>query len=138
MIKVLLFSVAILLLLGFGMAGAEEMAKEGTTSCDLSGEWDVISDNRKAVGTIDKDVWEITQEGNKFLGIRLIGNTWNPKGSKAIRGELEKDGFKSLQVGTFYGWVSSEGKIGANGNQIVIMTILPEGNRPIEITLTRK
>jgi hypothetical protein len=110
----------------------------GEVVYDLSGEWDTIADARKAVGKIYKDIWKITQKGNEFVGIRLIGNECNPKGSEAIRGELEKDGFKSLQVSTAYGWVSSKAKIGEKGNKIVIMTILPEGNIPMEITSTRK
>jgi len=110
----------------------------GEVIYDLSGEWDIITDARKAVGKIYKDIYKITQKGNEFVGIRLIGSEWYPKDTEAIKGELEKDGFKSLQVYTAYGWISSKPEIDQEGNRIVIMTIIPEGDRPIKRTLTRK
>ena len=84
----------------------------------MNGEWDTIIDN----GTygISEDVIKITQEGNKFVGIKLIGNKYVGQGEETIRGELEGDGFKSLEGYTkVEGWVPSKGKILDGGNKIV-------------------
>ncbi len=111
----------------------------GEVIYDLSGEWDAIYDVQKVTGKIYKDIVTITQKGNEIVGIRLIGNQWNLKGSEAIRGKLDKDGFKSLQVSTGYGWVSSKAKIGEKCNKIQIQARLPAGDDNIlYITLTRK
>ena len=111
----------------------------GEVVYDLSGEWDVIADARKVTGKIYKDIHKITQKGNEFVGIRLIGNEWNPKDTEAIKGELEKDGFKSLQINTGYGWITSKGKIDEKCNKIEIEVIMPTVQRNIMyITLTRK
>ena len=64
----------------------------GEVIYDLSGEWDAIYDN-KEYGGINKDIVKITQEGNDFFGIKLIGNQQSPKGSDTIKGKLAKDGF---------------------------------------------
>jgi hypothetical protein len=90
----------------------------GDVVYDLNGDWDAIYDN-KQFGGKNKDVVKITQEGNKFVGIKLIGNQWVGKGKETIRGELEGDGFKSFNTFTVaYGWTSSNGKISGGGNKI--------------------
>jgi len=110
----------------------------GEVIYDLSGEWDVIYENKKS-GRVAKNICKITQKGNEFVGIKLIGNEWGPKGSETIKGELEKDGFKSFLAGTFYGWIPSKAKIGEKCNKIDIEVRLPAGdNNILEITLTRK
>ena len=76
----------------------------GEVIYDLSGEWDAIYDN-KGYGGINKDIVKITQKGNEFVGIKLIGNQWMPKGSETVKGVLEKDGFKSLNTNSYSdGW----------------------------------
>jgi len=111
----------------------------GEVIYDLSGEWDAIYDVKKVTGKIYKDIVKITQKGNEFVGIRLIGNAWYPKGSETIKGELEKNGFKSFLASTFYGWIPSEAKIGEKCNKIEIEVRLPEGdNNILYLTLTRK
>jgi hypothetical protein len=110
----------------------------GEVIYDLSGEWDAIYENKKSSWS-SRDIVQITQKGNKFVGIKLIGNEWTPKGSETIKGELEKDGFKSFTTSTFYGWIPSKTKISEECNKIRIETPLPEGEHNIlEITLTRK
>jgi len=42
------------------------------------------------------------------------------KGDETIKGELEKDGFKSLFANTCEGWVSATAKIGKKCNKIKI------------------
>jgi len=111
----------------------------GEVIYDLSGEWDVIRDTRKVNNKIHKDIWKITQKGEEVGGIRLIGSDWNPKGGEAIKGELGKHGFKSLQINTGYGWITSKGKIDEKCNKIEIEVIMPtvQGNI-MYVTLTRK
>ena len=107
----------------------------GEVVYDLSGEWDAIYDN-KEYGGINKDIVKITQEGNEFLGIKLIGNQWSPKGSETIRGRLEKDGFLFFSSKTVAGWTPSTVKIGEKCNKIEIET--PVGDITMHLTLTRK
>ncbi len=110
----------------------------GEVIYDLSGEWDAIYEARK-FSWLSKDIVKITQKGNEFVGIKLIGSPVVPKGSKAIKGELEKDGFKSFLTSTSYGWIPSKAKIGEKCNKIEIEVPLPEGDDNIlDLTLTRK
>jgi len=103
---------------------------------DLRGEWDAIYDN-DYFGT-NKDIVKITQEGNKFVGIKLIGNEWVSKGSETIKGELEKGGFKSLNMNSAEGWLPSSGKIGEKCNKIIIKTPVESVGITSVLTLTRK
>ena len=107
----------------------------GEVIYDLSGEWDAIYDN-KGYGGINKDIVQITQKGNEFVGIKLIGNQWTPKGSETIKGILEKDGFKSFSTKTVDGWTFSTVKIAEKWNKIEIEA--PVRDITLNITLTRK
>jgi len=107
----------------------------GEVIYDLSGEWDATYDN-KEYGGINKDIVKITQKGNEFIGIKLIGNQWTPKGAETIKGELLKDGFKSFYTKTVDGWTPSAVKVGENCKKIEIET--PVYGIKFEITLTRK
>jgi hypothetical protein len=108
----------------------------GEVVYDLNGEWDAIYDN-KDLGT-NKDVVKITQEGNKFVGIKLIGNIFLGKGKETIKGELEGDGFKSLYgyARTAGGWTLSKGRVSDRGNKIVMET--ERYSYTFVLTLTRK
>ena len=119
-----------------GMANTVTLSN-GEVIYDLSGEWDAIYDN-KEWGGINKDIVKITQKGNEFVGIKLIGNQWSPKGSETIKGELEKDGFKSFYTKTVEGWNHATVKIGEKCNKIEIETPVASGGVTLEITLTRK
>jgi hypothetical protein len=119
-----------------GMANTVTLA-DGSVVYDLSGEWDAHIDNGKY--GISEDVYKITQEGNKFVGIKLIGNQWVGKGKETIRGELEGDGFKLLEGYTgAKGWLPSSGKILDGGNKIVDETEVKMLNLTVVETLTRK
>ena len=107
----------------------------GEVIYDLSGEWDAIYDN-KGYGGKNEDIVKITQEGNDFLGIKLIGNQWSPKGSDTIKGKLEKDGFKFFFAKTKAGWTPCTVKISEKCNKIEIEA--PVWDITIELTLTRK
>ena len=91
----------------------------------LSGEWDAVYDNYM-YGGISEDIIKITKQGNKFVGIKLIGNMWSGKGSEDIKGELEKDGFKSIYTWTPEGWIPSTVKIWEKCNKIKIYTPIQE------------
>ena len=107
----------------------------GEVIYDLSGEWDAVYDN-KGFGGINEDIVKITQKGNEFVGVKLIGNQWTPKGSETIKGALEKDGFKSFSTYTMYGWTPATIKIDEKCNKIEIET--PMMGEIMNITLTRK
>jgi hypothetical protein len=92
---------------------------------DINGEWDAITDG--GFGKME-NILKITQEGNKFVGIKLIGNEHKPKGSETIKGRLEKDGFLFFFLKTVSGWTPSTVKIGEKCNKIEIKTRLPEGD----------
>ncbi len=109
----------------------------GDVVYDLNGEWDAIFDNKK-LGT-NKDVIKITQEGNKFVGIKLIGNQWVKKGSETIKGELGGDGFKSLYgYSLAHGWQPSSAIISDGGNKIVEEQEIKAYGYTVVVTLTRK
>ena len=107
----------------------------GEVIYDLSGEWDAIYDN-KEYGGINKDIVKISQKGNEFVGIKLIGNQWTPKGAETIKGVLEKDRFKSFHTKTVEGWTPAAVKIGEKCNKIEVET--PVMGIMLGITLTRK
>lgn len=109
----------------------------GEVVYDLSGEWDAIYNN-DYLGT-NRDVVKITQKGNKFVGIKLIGSPFVDKGSETVKGELERDEFKSLYGYTLaHGWVLSKGQVSDQGNKIIIETPVKLHNITTVITLTRK
>ena len=119
-----------------GMANTVTLA-DGSVVYDLNGEWDAVIDNGRY--GISKDIIKITQEGNKFVGIKLIGNQWVGKGQEMIRGELEGDGFKSLEGYTAAeGWLPSDGKILDGGNKIVDQVEIKSFDLICVDTLTRK
>ena len=104
---------------------------------NLTGEWDAVYDNKRL--GINKDVVKITQEGNKFVGIKLIGNQWVGKGKETIKGELEGDDFKSIYgYNQANGWEPSTGKILDGGNKIVEEQFIEGFNYTAVMTLTRK
>ena len=119
-----------------GMPNTVTLA-DGSVVYDLNGEWDAVFDNGRF--GISKDVIKITQKGNKFVGIKLIGNQWVGKGEETIRGELEGSGFKSLEGYTAAeGWVPSTGKILDRGNKIVDQGEIKSYDLTYHETLTRK
>ena len=107
---------------------------------DLNGEWDVIVENYgelKRLGTYPQ-VFKITQEGSSFTGIRLKDNpapVMGIAGSKCMEGELDKTGFKKLEILVAGGGIypTSKWEISEDGNKINID--VPQRYR---FTLTRK
>jgi hypothetical protein len=109
----------------------------GEVVWDLNGEWDAFIENYGSWYRFDSysDVFKITQQGISFVAIRMKGNPslWNHPGSEAARGDLDKRGFKKVQIISHVGPLDSKGKISGDGNEIVI-----DDGEKTRITLTRK
>jgi hypothetical protein len=114
----------------------------GEVILDMSGEWDSLMEfyGRMIVIPPVSDILAITQEGKgtTFIGVKQIGSQWTPKGSESIKGELNKDGFKSVyayigDIDESFGWAPCKWEISENGNKVV----LDCGER-VEVTLTRR
>lgn len=72
----------------------------GEVVCDLNGEWNILYEHYGAlewVGNI-KSILMILQQGNTFVGKTLTDSGWTPKGTEKLRGELDKDGIKKVQL----------------------------------------
>ena len=108
----------------------------GEVVYDIGGEWDAVLDWPHT--PLQKDIIKITQEGNKFVGILVNGNAIKTAGNDIIKGELEKNGFKSLYVNTLDGWLPPASKIGKNCNKIVTKTLTTSLSFTLKMTLTRK
>jgi len=112
----------------------------GDAIWDLNGEWDGImefygrwSDSGSHPRLFPLLV-KITQTGSSFVGYKIKKDEpWFPKGEESIRGELDKSGFKKVQIITDAAPLESRGKISEDGNKIII----DEGER-VRLTLTRK
>ena len=110
----------------------------GEVIYDLNGEWAACIENYGpwAEYGMYPSIVEIKQEGASFVGIRLIGNPWKPKGSEFIRGELDKNGFKKIQYMSGMGWLDSKGEIvpfGNIGNKIIV-----DDGEKARVTLIRR
>ena len=60
---------------------------------------------------VSKDVVQITQTVNTFVGIKLIGNQWSPKGSETIKGGFEDSRIKTMFLKTSHGWAPAEWRV---------------------------
>ena len=91
----------------------------GQQVLDIRGEWDGQHKFPGMKGfTI---VIEITQEGKTFIGIRLQESPYWPKGTEAIKGELQGDGFKTVSINRAdLGWTPCKWEISENGNKILL------------------
>ena len=90
----------------------------------LDGEWSCVL--KMSVRDKAEDIIKISQDGNTFVGIYINGNQYKSAGDGAIKGELEKNGFKSVYVnaarvhsGEAKGWKPATGKISENCNKII-------------------
>ena len=110
----------------------------GDVVYDIKGEWETIL-HTGPIGN-SETIFKITQEGNKFVGIATIETPFSHKGSECIKGELEKNGFKSVEINTLYfAWMPSIGKIDDGCNKIVVKTrIGQKGGNTLTTTLARK
>jgi hypothetical protein len=134
--------VALIVCTGFVYAQSTKMIKlpSGEEVCDLNGDWDAVLEHYGewfGYGTYPQ-LFKITQEGSFFTGIRMNDNPPPAKGSagsKCMQGELDKNGFKKLEMiagsGRMYPPISYQ--ISEDGNKINID--VPQKYR---ITMTRK
>jgi hypothetical protein len=101
----------------------------GEVVCDLNGEWSALYAHygpMQSIGEI-KSAMKITQQGNVFVGISLMG-------TEKIRGELDKNGIKKAQYSIpFSGWVDAKGEISEDGDKIVFDT-----GQGVKVILERK
>ena len=75
----------------------------------------------------------ILQDQNQFVAIVNASDQVVAMGTEAIRGELIRNGFKTVQIFTKdKGWLDCEGVISGNGDQIVLV------EKTQKRTLTRK
>jgi hypothetical protein len=110
----------------------------GEVVCDLNGEWHALYENlgyHSTFGNI-KDKLKITQQGGSFVGVKMIGSAWVPKDAVSIKGELDKNGVKKIQVvlqTSENETLDCKGQISEDVNKIMI-----DGGGRIRVTLTRK
>ena len=108
----------------------------GDVVYDISGEWDAII-GYGAYGGDQKDIVKINQDGNKFTGFVTIGHTGFKIGEELLTGELEKNGFKSIQrMSLSSGRISSSGKIDESCKTIIVKS--GDRGHSFSMTLTRK
>lgn len=72
----------------------------GELVCDLNGEWNTLYEPygpMQHFGNI-KSMIKIVQQGNMFVGKSLIDTGFTSAGTEKIRGELDKDGIKKVQL----------------------------------------
>jgi len=108
----------------------------GEEVIDLSGEWDEHLEYQGMFSGLrsSTDKIKITQEGNSFVGVKLHDTQWWPKGSECVKGELQKDGFKTIYINRAdMGWTPCKWKISENGNTFVI-----DDERVVKATFKRK
>lgn len=104
----------------------------GEVILDMNGEWDCLYESPGVKS--NSIVIEITHEGKTFMGIRLQDTPWWPKGTEAIKGELQGDGFKTVSRNRAdLGWTRCKWEISKNGNKILLNE---EG--VVKLTLTRR
>jgi hypothetical protein len=111
----------------------------GEVVWDLNGEWDALVENYgpgKRFGTYS-NVYRITQTGSTFSAIRLKDTPppgFGRAGTLTLQGELEKNGFKHVELVYSTGSLSpSKGQISEDGNKIVV-----DNGIKVKVTLTRK
>ena len=107
----------------------------GEVILDMSGEWDALYEFYGILSTAGdiSDILTITQNGDTFVAVKQIGSQRVPKGAETIKGMLDKDGFKEVQIYRMEVWAPCTGEISKNGNKIVVYD-----GRLIQVTLTRK
>ena len=94
----------------------------GDVIWDLNGEWDAWVENYglwSQYGSYPSSR-KITQKGTSFEVIRTTSDPWNPVGSIAFKGELDKNGSVKGTAPTNLGPVHMKGQLTENGNKMII------------------
>jgi hypothetical protein len=107
----------------------------GEVILDMSGEWDSLYERYGLLSRLGSypDILTITQDGNTFVAVKQIGSEHVPKGAETIKGILDKDGFKEVQIYRIEDWAPCTCEISENGNKIVF-----SDGGAIQATLNRK
>jgi len=107
----------------------------GEVVWDLNGEWDAFVENYgpSIFSGSYPQICKITQEGSSFVGVRIIDDPWNQKGSQSLQGELDKSGIKKVTILARSGPIEAKGQISDDGNKIII-----DDGYKARLTLTRK
>jgi len=108
----------------------------GDVILDINGEWNAIVAHLRpgSYTGLESGITKITQRGSSFVGISMNALAAFRKGSEQIKGEIDKSGFKQLQIiSGAMGNSDAKGQISEDGNQIII----DDGER-FRLTLTRK
>ena len=101
----------------------------------MDGKWDAVIDWPHSNPI--EDIIEIKQEDNRIVGVLLKGNEIKGTGDEIIKGELEKNGFISLNVNSPDGWLPAKSKIDSDCNKITTKA-KTERELTFKLTLTRK
>ncbi len=107
----------------------------GEVVYDLNGEWNSFVEAYgpwKMYGT-HRNIIKITQTGSSLVGILMMDDRYYSKGWVSIRAELDKSGFKKVEMLTNLGTLDSKGQISDDGNKILI-----DDGEKRRMTLTRK
>jgi len=94
----------------------------GEVVINLNGEWDVRMENygeNSWAGSYPQLV-KVKQTGSSFVGVRMMDDPYNKKGAEQVRGELDKNGFKKVQMVSVQGEIDANGTISEDGNKLVI------------------
>ena len=135
-----LFICSLVIFAWIGLAQAQKAKTiklpNGEEVVDIRGEWDDYVENYGPWSGYGKytNVLKITLKGNKFYGFRMKSNKYHMAGSMAIRGKLDKNGIKEVQLlAGVLGPIDAKGQISEDGNKIII----DDGQRA-RLTLMRK
>ena len=80
-----------------------------------------------------RNIIKITQTGSFLVGVLMMDDKYYSKGWESIRAELDKSGFKKVEMMTNWRTLDSKGQISDNGNKILI-----DDGEKRRMTLTRK
>ena len=96
---------------------------------DLNGEWDTVFDHGPF--GVYKDIVKISQQGNTFVGITLIGSIIISKGEETIKGELIDKMIRQVHTHNHTNesaitgvrvWTDAQGVVIEKGNKLVIQS----------------
>lgn len=116
---------------------------------DLTGEWDaVITKTGMFSDTVvanEKDIIKISQQGDKFVGVRTVGGKFVGKNEQLIKGNLKYKMVADVSIRyvsnpvTFeLDWVDGRATITENGKRIEIQAVVESTTYFETVTMTRK
>jgi len=116
---------------------------------DLNGEWEAIITKTGMFSSMvvanEKDVIEISQQGDQFIGVRTIGGKFVGKNEQIIKGKLKYKmvdevffRYVSEPVTFDLSWIDGRATITENGNKIEIQAVVESTTYFETVTLTRK